>query len=159
MKLYIKQNIFSWRDRFAVYDDHGNDRFYVEGELFSLGKKLHVYDRSGAEVAYIKQELLNWLPKFTLYRNDGTTAQIRREFSFFHPRYAIDGPGWEATGGFWEHDYEITQGSRVIASIHKEWMSWGDSYEIDILDSVDPILALGIVLTIDFCMDTQENCG
>ena len=31
MKLYLKQKVFSFRDRFYVKDDAGNDCYYVEG--------------------------------------------------------------------------------------------------------------------------------
>ena len=37
MKLYIKQKVFSWVDRFTVFDETGADKFYVEGEFFSWG--------------------------------------------------------------------------------------------------------------------------
>ena len=49
MKLYIKQKVFSWGDKFTVKDVNGEDRYYVEGEIFSWGKKLHVYDMRGNE--------------------------------------------------------------------------------------------------------------
>ena len=54
MKLYIKEKVFSWGDKFTVKDAYGEDKYIVEGELFTFGKKLHVYDRSGREVAFIK---------------------------------------------------------------------------------------------------------
>ena len=41
MKLYIKQKVFSWGDKFTVKDVNGEDRYFVEGEIFSWGKKLH----------------------------------------------------------------------------------------------------------------------
>ena len=44
MKLYIKQKVFSWGDKFTVKDEAGRDRYYVEGEVFTFGRKLHVYD-------------------------------------------------------------------------------------------------------------------
>ena len=47
MRLYIKQAVFSWRDRFAVRDEFGGDRYFAEGEFFSMGKQLHVYDSNG----------------------------------------------------------------------------------------------------------------
>ena len=58
MKLYIKEKVFSWGDKFTVKDAYGEDKYIVEGEVFTFGKKLHVYDRSGREVAFIKQVLL-----------------------------------------------------------------------------------------------------
>ena len=55
------------------------------------------------------------------------------------------------------HDHEITQGGRSIVSIRKEWMNWGDSYELNIANQKDEIVALAVVLTID-CV-TESNSG
>ena len=53
MKLYIKQKVFSWGDKFRIYDEYENDKYYVEGEVFTFGKKLHLYSKLGNEIAYI----------------------------------------------------------------------------------------------------------
>ena len=50
MKLYIKQKLWSWKDKFTVKDEYGEDRYTVEGEFFSLGRKLHVCDMAGREL-------------------------------------------------------------------------------------------------------------
>ena len=39
MKLCIKQKVFSWVDRFTVFDETGADKYYVEGEIFLVGKE------------------------------------------------------------------------------------------------------------------------
>ena len=62
MKLYIKEKVFTWGDKFTVKDERGNDRYIVEGEVFTWGKKLHVYDMDGNEAAFIKQEVWRFLP-------------------------------------------------------------------------------------------------
>ena len=156
MNLYIKERVFTWGDKFDVCDRNGNPKYYVEGEVFSWGKKLHVYDRYDREVAFIKQELFTWMPAYKVYVNQNEVATIRREFSFFFPRYAVDGLGWEVEGSFLEHNYQITQNGRHIVSIEKEWMTWGDTYELTIADDADEIVALAVVLTID-CMVEQRN--
>ena len=38
MNLYLKQQFFSWGDKFFIYDAGGNEKYYVEGEIFSFGK-------------------------------------------------------------------------------------------------------------------------
>lgn len=152
MKLYIKQKVFSWCDKFTVKDEAGRDRYYVEGEVFTFGKKLHVYDMSGNEVAFIKQEVWSWMPQYYVFCGGRQIAQIKREFTFFLPKYRIEGLGWEIDGSFMAHDYEITQNGRPIVSIRKEWMTWGDSYELSITDPRDEIVALSVVLTIDCVM-------
>ena len=149
MKLYIKENVFSWGDKFTVKDAYGEDKYIVEGEVFTFGKKLHVYDRSGREVAFIKQEVWSFLPRYYVFCGDRQIAEIKKEFTFLFPRYTIEGLGWEIDGSFMAHDYQITKRDRKIVTISKEWMTWGDSYELDIADPADELVALAVVIAID----------
>ena len=157
MKLYIKQKIFSWGDKFTVKDEAGCDRYYVEGEIFTFGKKLHVYDMNGREVAFIKQEIWSWLPRFYVFCGGRQIAQVKKEFTFLFPKYSIEGLGWEVDGSFWAHDYQITKNGCPIVSIRKEWMTWGDSYELNVSNPQDEIAALAVVLTIDCVLDAQSS--
>ena len=157
MKLYIKEKVFSWGDRFTVWDADGHERYTVEGEVFSFGKKLHVYDRHGREAAFIRQELLTFLPQSTVCVNGREIARVKKEFSLFFPRFTIEGLDWECDGSFWEHDYRITHRGRSVVTIEKEWMTWGDSYVLDIAPGADEIVALAVVLTIDCVNESQDS--
>ena len=149
MKLYIKQKIFSWVDTFTVKDDAGADKYIVEGELFSWGKKLHIYNLDGREVAFIRQQVFSFLPRYHVFCNEEEIAEIVKEFSFIFPRYSVEGLGWEIEGKIMAHDYQILKGGHPIVAITKEWMTWGDTYELNISDSSDEIIALAVVLAID----------
>lgn len=157
MRLYIKQKVFSWKDKFYVKDENGNDRYYIEGELFSLGKKLHIYDMNNNELAFIHQKVLSFLPRFFVYIGGTQVAEIVKEFTLFRNKYRIDGLGWEVNGDFMDHDYEISNNGRPIVIISKEWFTWGDSYLLDIADNVDPINALSVVLAIDCVIEMQRR--
>lgn len=149
MKLYIKEKVFSWGDKFTVKDEFERDKYVVEGEVFSWGKKLHIYDMTGREAAFIKQEIWSFLPRYYVFCNDRKVAEIKKEFSFLFPRYSIEGLDWEIEGKFAAHEYEINQHGHTIVSIRKEWLTWGDSYELDILNPEDEIIALAVVIMID----------
>ena len=157
MDLYMKQKVFSWGDKFSIYDEAGNEVYYVEGEVFSFGKKLRLYDMVGNELAYIEQKVLSWLPKYYIKVNGETIAEVVKEFTFFHPEYTVNGPGWSVHGDFFDHDYEVVDGDRVIASVSKEWFTLGDAYEISFGANVDEIAALSVVLVIDACIDAQRR--
>lgn len=159
MKLYIKQKVFSWGDKFTVKDEYGNDRYYVEGEIFTFGKKLHVYDMNGCEVAFIKQEVWSWMPKYHVFCGNRKIAEIKKEFTFLFPKYSIEGLGWEIEGSFMAHEYEITKSGYPIVTISKEWMTWGDSYELNIKNPQDEIVALAVVLAIDCVLDSQSSAS
>jgi uncharacterized protein YxjI len=155
MKLYVKQKVFSWADQFTVKDAAGEDRYTVKGELFSWGKKLHIFDRQQREAAFIRQEVWSFMPRYHVEVGGRHVAEIAKEFTFLRPRYRIDGLGWEIEGSFWEHDYQITKNGRTIVTIHKEWMTWGDCYELDIVEPADEIIALSVVLAID-CVQAAQ---
>ena len=157
MKLYIKQKVFSWGDKFSIKDYNGFDKYYVEGEVFSWGHKLHVYNSGNSEVAFVKQKLLSWLPKFEVYINESLAVEVVKEFTFFKPKYTLQGTNWTVDGDFWSHDYVIYSGGLAIASINKVWFSWGDSYELDIADGIDEILVVATVLAIDCVMQDDSS--
>ena len=159
MKLYIKEKVFSWGDKFTVKDEHGYDKYVVEGEVFTWGKKLHIYDMTGREVAFIKQEVWSFLPRYYVFCGGQQVAEIKKEFTFLFPKYSIEGLEWEIDGSFLAHEYEITQRGRSIVTISKEWMTWGDSYELNIANPADEILALAVVITIDCVMESNSGAS
>ena len=98
MKFYIQQHIFTWGDKFSIYDINGNECYFVEGEVFTFGKKLHLCNLQGGELAYIEQQLLTFLPRYLVYRGDMEIAEVVKEFTFFHPEYTVNGLGWQVRG-------------------------------------------------------------
>ena len=149
MKLYIKQKVFSLRDRFTVKDEYGRDVYSVSGELLSLGKRLHIYDNSGMEAAFVKERLLTLLPKLIISAGGMRDVEMARKFSLFSPYYVIPDIDWEISGSFTEHSYKITHRGRTVAKISKAWFTWGDSYEISVTDPEDALMALAVVIAID----------
>lgn len=157
MRLYIQEKVFSWGDKFTVKDEYGRDKYFVEGEVFTFGKKLHIYDATGAEVVFIRQQLWTWMPRYDVFLGERQVAEVKKEFSFLHPRYTVFGPDWELQGSFWEHDYEITRQGRSVVTISKEWMTWGDSYELCVTNPADELLALAVVIVIDCMQEDQAS--
>ena len=159
MKLYMKEKVFSWNERFTIKDENGWDKYFVEGEFLSLGKKLHLLNINGEEVAFIQQRLLTLMPRFSVSVAGREIAEIRKEFTFFFQRYIIDGLGWEVDGSVWEHRYEIRKNGRLIVRIDKERVTCGASYVLEIADPADEILALAVVLTIDCVAEAGNRNG
>ena len=156
MNLYIKQKVFSWNDKFAVYNENGEPAYFVEGEVFSFGKKLHLYDTAGTQLAFIAQKIASFLPKFTITLKDNRIAEVTKKFSLFRPEYTVKGPNWAVRGNFFIHEYQIIQNERPIAYITKEWLTWGDTYKISFNDDIEPEIILSIVLVIDACIDMEN---
>lgn len=160
MKMYMKQKVFSWGDKFNIYDAEGGELYAVWGEVFSLGKKLHVEDMYGRELAYIQQKLLTFLPKFFILRDEQQVAEVVKKFTFLRHKYEVKGLDWTAEGNFLTHEFQIkSNDGHVVADVSKKWFSWGDSYEISVSRGEDPINVLAVVLVIDACIEMEDNAA
>jgi uncharacterized protein YxjI len=153
----MKQKVFSFRDRFAVKDEMGADRYFVEGQLFSWGKKLHLYFAGGGEAAFLKQKVLTLLPRFEIYVNGRMVTEVVKKFTLLRPSYRFSGLDWQLEGDFWAHNYAIVSGGHTIVTVRKAWFSWGDSYEIDLAPGADEVLALAAVLAVDCVLDAAQS--
>ena len=157
MKLYIKQRFFSWRDKFSIYDENGNVKYYVEGDVFSWAKKLRLYDLEKRELALIEEERSAFLQKYRIFRDGNQMALVVKEITFFKHIFSVYGLDWSVRGDFWNHEYEIANNEQTIVTISKEWMTWGDTYEIRFATAVDEVAALAVVLVIDACIEEAQN--
>lgn len=157
MKLYIEQQLFTWGDTFTIYDEAGREKYLAKGEVFTFGRKLHVTDLQGREVLYIEQELMAFPAAYHIFSMGRQVACVRAECTLFVPRYWVEGPDWDVEGDFWEHDYAITRGNETVARIEKEWMRWGDCYELTVSDPANELPALAAVLVIDCMVDSKKR--
>ncbi len=141
------------KDRFTIMNEHGEVCFTAEGEFWTLTRKLHVYDHEMNEVIFIRQQL-SFGYVFDVIVDGHLFCVVRKKFAL-KPVYEIEGLDWTASGAWHDHEYEISDPSRVIVSIHKEWMSFGDSYELDVRDPADELPAIAVVLAIDMVLAAQ----
>ena len=76
--------------------------------------------------------------------------------SVFKAKYVISAEDIKVEGNWWDMDFEVSQKGRKVAEIHKRWISWGDSYEITILNDSLEELIVSLVIAID-CVKDDEN--
>jgi uncharacterized protein YxjI len=156
MKLYIKQKMFSFKDRFTIKNENQEDVLQVEGKVFSFGKQLSIQTMDMQEVAFVKQKVFNFLPTFELILGDEIHV-LKKQFSFFKPAYALPTLGITIQGNFTAHQYSISKDNNIIANISKAFFSFADSYEVDIFDDTDMRVVIAIVIAIDAVLDMERS--
>ena len=153
MRYVMKQKLFAFGDDFVIRDESGADRFLVDGKVFTIGAKLSFQDMAGHELAFIKQRVLSWGPTYEIYRNESLVAVVKKElFTFFNCRFTVDVPGPDdlaASGNFTDHEYMISRGDGVAATVSKQWFAWSDTYGVDIAPGQDDVLILASTVVID----------
>ena len=131
MKLVLKQRLFSWFDSYDVCDEYGNAVFSVKGRL-AWGHLLEIYDNIGGEYM----------------------GCIKKEFTFFKPKFHIDFCGWRVDGDIFGWDYSVYSGAEQIMYVSKELLHLTDTYVIDVYDDSNALAGLLIALAID-----AEKCS
>jgi len=158
VKLFMKQKVFSFGDKFDIRDETGNSKYRVQGEVFSFGKKLHVYDAYNQEVAYVEQKLLSWMPKYELYIHGALRATIKKKITFFSHDFQIEGTDLRVDGDLFAHDFRLVNGQgQAVMALSKAFLSWGDSYQMEFYDSGLELLCIGINLCIDAAIHDGQN--
>ncbi len=162
MRYVMRQKLLSLADNFTIKNEQEQDVFLVKGRVFSFGDKLSFQDLAGNELVFIDQRLLNWSPTYELWKGEELLAVVKRElFSFIHHRFTVDVPGpndLEAEGDFLDHEYTISRGGSVVATVSKRWFSWADTYGIEIADGVDDVLVLATAVVVDMvCHDHNKR--
>lgn len=156
MKLYMKQRVITWRDHFSIYDEKHKEKYHIQGELISIGKKLHVFNENGEEIGKIKEKLLKILDTYEIQLHEQETYELKQKITLVSSKYRLEPLDWVIDGGILEHNYDIKQGRKVVASVHQKWVSWGDTYCIEIADGVDPALVVSVIVAID-CIEAERK--
>ncbi len=151
MRYLVKQKIFSIGDKFTIRDENENPVYQVVGKVFTIGKKLDLYDMDDQHLAYIEQKIFRFLPEYYIYRDEELLAQVKKEFTFFKPRFNIDSHYGNFTieGNIFAHEFNILKNGRTVAWISKKWISWSDTYTVDINDDEDQAFILSLVIVLD----------
>ena len=162
MRYVMRQKLLSLADSFTIKNEQEQDVFLVKGKLFSFGDKLSFQDLAGNELVFIDQRLLNWSPTYEIWKQGELLAVVKRElFSFIHHRFTVDVPGpndLEAEGDFLDHEYMITRGGSVVATVSKRWFSWADTYGIEVAEGEDDVLVLATAVVVDMvCHDHNKR--
>lgn len=157
MKLYIKQKVFTLQDSFTIKDERGNDVYTVKGSFLKVPKNFKVYNHKGQVVATIKRKLLKLTGTYTIETQDDTIT-VRRKITLFRQKFELEGINWQLNGDFFDLNFRIERGTRIIMTLAKRLISWGDTYELDIINPEDALLALCIAICVDYEIEkSREN--
>lgn len=154
-QFYIKQKVFSLSGKFTVKDQQENDVYYVEGSFMQIPKTFSIMNTKRDEVALITKKTFSLLPKFFVEVNGKELITIEKEFSFFKARYSIDVEGIEVHGNWWDMDFQVLRHGEVVGSVSKQWFTWGDSYQVQILDEEMETIVIALVVAID-CVKADQ---
>ncbi len=157
----IRERFFSVGDDFDVLDEHGAKLYHVDGKVLSVRNKVVIEDPSGEEVASVHRHLIAVRPTYEIRIGGDEVAEVRKKlFTPFRDRFTIDLPNaedLEMKGDLLDHEYVIEQGGYQVAQVSKRWLSVRDTYAVQTVDDIDPLLIICSVLALDLAMAREEK--
>ncbi|KAF1302063.1 LURP-one-related family protein [Enterococcus saccharolyticus] len=148
-KLYIKQKVFSIGEKFTITDEQERACYYVEGSFLQIPKRFSIQDAHNREIGSITKKVFSFLPKFFVEVNGEEMITLEKEFTFFKAKYNISAHGIRVEGDWWDMDFSVYAHGEEVAVISKRWFTWGDTYEVTILDEEMEQLIISLVIAID----------
>lgn len=148
MKFYIKQRVFTFRERFDIKDQNDRVAYSVVGRIMTLSKKFDIMDPKGKSKAKVRRQILSIFPRYTI-KIDGNKYVLKRKFSFFKHKFVVTNTDWKLKGDFINRTYDIIENGKPVMTLRKHWFKWGDSYEIRIPKKENELLALSVAIALD----------
>ncbi len=161
MKFYIKQKVFTLKDKFNITDDQQNQLYQVKGKFMSIKNKLDLLDKADQLVLHAEKKVFSFMPKYFIYDPKmQEIAQIQRRFGF-RPKFYISvlKKDFRLEGNLFAHSFTILDRDTVVATISKKIFSWGDTYEIEVEEQENVELFLFVVIILDQILHEKKKSG
>ena len=161
MRYVIKQKVWTYRDRFSIRDQSGKKVYRVKGKLISVGDKLTLRSMDGERLASIRQKVVSRVPRYRIRRGGKLLAETKkRPLSVIKDRFKVnmkDGsPKLEIVGNLFDYEYTVRRRGQKVARISKQWVSFTDSYGIQVDKGEDDVLILACAIIIDMICHDEE---
>ncbi|MCO5306056.1 MAG: LURP-one-related family protein [Microthrixaceae bacterium] len=108
-------------------------------------------DASGRNVAEIKERKLTVRDKMKIDL-DGRTATVTKRALGIRDHFKVDvdgGDDLKVHGNIVDHEYEIESAGGKVAEVSKQWFRLRDTYGVEIVPGVDPVLILAVTVAVD----------
>lgn len=159
MKLYIKQKMFSMRDQYNIFDASGKPMFVVESELMTVNPRIHLYDLSHKELFDIKRKVTVFMANYEIYQGDTMVASVKQKLRLFRNQLYIHSAYGDFTlnGDAFARNFEIIRDGVPYGTVKKKWLSWGDSYELNVFEPEYVPYFCSLVIAIDHCLHNKDT--
>ena len=149
IRLYMKEEFVSKKERVIVKNKMGEDIFLIVGKWGRKGDALSLYAMNGSLLVEIKQVTLSLLPKFDLYIHQKKIGTITKHMGIRKPYFKVSGLNWTVTGDFISHVYAIKKFHQPIMKMEKVSLSFGDFYMLEITEPHHAPVCAAISLIVD----------
>jgi uncharacterized protein YxjI len=150
----MRERLISIGGDYNVEDEQGQRAFHIDGKALRLRHTLKFQDARGHDLYTIQERVLRVRDSMAIEHDGQTVAEIHKALvTPLRDRLTVNvegGPDMTVQGNLVDHEYEITQGSRMpIAVISKRWFRVRDTYGVEVTPGQNDALILAITVCVD----------
>ena len=153
----IDQRLLSIRNTYVVKSRNEEQLGYIKQEFVSMGPKFWLENNDGGRLGEIDGKILTVHNEYEIRdKDEQTRGRIKKKIlKIFGSEWWMEDPeGREMArikGNIVHHTYDMqAPDGTTIASVHRNWVTIGDEYCIEILrKDFDPLLVLGYAVAMD----------
>ncbi|PXW87333.1 uncharacterized protein YxjI [Streptohalobacillus salinus] len=149
-QLYMRQKVFSLGEKFTITDEHEQPAYYVEGSFMQIPKTFTILDKANQPVGEITKKVISFMPTFYVEIPGFQSITIQKAFTFFKTRFDIRAENISINGDFLDKYFEVQAKGDVVAYVEEKWLTWGDTYKMEIIDPRFEALVVALVVAVDF---------
>ncbi|SRR5712692_100596 len=157
----LRRQLIAIGEDFWVQNAQGENVYRLDGKMLTLTQTFALQDVNGNELARMRAEMLTLRNTMDIKRGGQVVATVKKAFfnvlsQSFTVEIAGDGQ-LHAQGDILNHEFQITAGSAVVATISKQWFAAELMYGIAIAPGQDEVLLLCIAIAIDEMSESDRH--
>ncbi len=158
---YLKQAVFSFADAFKVYDENQRVAYHARAKLLSVNRQYTIYRGADDRLLFtMKRKLFSLMPHYELYDPaDRLVAVMQKRIAFLKNTIDIESAGkqYRLEGSIWAHNFTLACNGRIVLTVQKRVLSWGDTYELQVADDADCDKMIAFAIMIDSIYHRKEK--
>lgn len=154
----LRRQLLAFGEDFWIQNAQGQNVYRLDGKVLALTQTFALEDANGSELARMQAEMFTLRRTMDVERGGQVVATVRKALiNILGQSFTVDIAGdgqLQASGDVLNHEFQITAGDAVVATISKQWFAAEFMYGIAIAPGQDEVLMLCIAIAID---EMSEN--
>ena len=157
----LRRQLIAIGEDFWVQNAQGQNVYKLDGKVLTLTQTFALQDVNGNELARMHAEMLTLRQTMDIQRGGQVVATVRKAlFNILSQSFTVDVAGdvqLEAQGDILNHEFQITAGDAVVATVSKQWFASEFMYGIAIAPGQDEVLLLCCAIAIDEMSESDRH--
>jgi uncharacterized protein YxjI len=157
----LRRQLLAFGEDFWIQNAQGENVYRLDGKVLALTQTFALEDVGGNELARMQAEMFTLRRTMDIERGGQVVATVRKAFiNVLGQSFSVDiagGGELQASGDILNHEFQISAGSTVVATISKQWFAADFMYGIAIAPGQDEVLMLCVAMAIDEMSESDRR--